>query len=129
MPDKAKIAREKVDETWKFVPEMLMFVGPEEFNVVEEMREELSHPDWLGESHGHRRLYRRGCRGPLCKKAARDYGRKYMREAQGYGERTRVTRAQKYDVLLDLYLSEYTKNIARRLAFQAAFPNEELTNA
>lgn len=124
-----KMAREKREPTWKFVPEMFMYVGPDEYAEIERIRAELSHPEWQGKIHGQRKLYRRGCRGPLCMKDARDYGRRLMRETKNYGDRTRATRAQRFDALLMAYLNAYVERAARRLTFQAGAQKGELTNA
>ena len=114
-----KIAFAPQERDWRFVPELLRFVGPEEQAVIEAIRLELSHPDWLGKVHGQRKLYARGCTGPLCKKAARDYGRKYMRTARESGSRHRRTRAQHFDPLLEMFHKAYLTSLARRIAVQA----------
>lgn len=40
---------------------------------------ELRDPDYLNREHGNIGTYTDGCRGPLCKKKSRDYGRAQYR--------------------------------------------------
>lgn len=64
---------------------------------------ELRATQFLGLDHGDRRTYKRGCRGPLCRKAMRDYGRVYQR-ARFQPEKTRDTYKQRFDEMLNLII-------------------------
>lgn len=117
-----KIDRAKREPDWRFVPELLRFVGPEEHGVIEAIRTELSDPEYRGRMHGERKVYRRGCRGPLCSKAARDYMRRYMRTAKKYDREYRTSKVAQFDDLLIIYYKAYLVNIARRALAQARPP-------
>lgn len=44
-------------------------------NLIRSIERELANPEHAGRSHGSRSTYNKGCHGPLCRKANRDYGR------------------------------------------------------
>jgi hypothetical protein len=68
-------------------------------------------------THGRRATYKRGCAGPLCKKAMRDYGRAYQR-AKLNPAQIRSSYKQRFDDLLMLVTE----------AHQAQARRGELTN-
>lgn len=44
-----------------------------------QVQAELNDPKYLGREHRDNKTYVAGCRGPLCRKASRDYGRELYR--------------------------------------------------
>lgn len=44
--------------------------------VWNEIIKELLDEEYLGRTHGNRRTYDVGCKGPICRKAARDHARR-----------------------------------------------------
>lgn len=103
------LARFKVGHGWWYIPELASFVAPEAYTTVLRMRDELSDPGWLDHRHGERTTYKKGCHGPLCKKAMRDYGREYQRKANGH-TRTRPSPMQRFDDVIAAYQKAYERN-------------------
>lgn len=65
-------------------------------------REELLDPEYFDYQHGQRNTRARGCKGPMCRKAARDYGREVQRRLNdARGER--ISAIRKFDEFLDAY--------------------------
>lgn len=55
---------------------------PGALDVLKAVQEELLDPRFNDKDHHDIRTYNRGCRGPLCKKASRDYQRdRYRKDA------------------------------------------------
>lgn len=77
------------------------FMHPSAHAVYLRVLEELQD-DRDGLTHHTRAGYKRGCRGPLCMKAMRDYGRLYQRKKFG-AAKARITHKQVHDELLDLF--------------------------
>lgn len=54
--------------------------------LPDDVRDELSDPEFINRTHGRRSTYAVGCRGPLCRKAERDEAeRKYQRKRARLG--------------------------------------------
>lgn len=100
------LSNKRVDSTWQYVAELNCFVSREGFAVVLDIRDELTAEQWLGHQHGDRNLYKKGCHGPLCRKAMRDYGRRYQRERGGHVG-VRRTKQQAFDPLVARYTVAY----------------------
>ena len=85
---------------WIWVSDLQKFMHPSAHAVYLRVLEEL-RDDREGLVHHTRAGYKRGCRGPLCMKAMRDYGRLYQRKRFAARE-VRPTHKQLHDELLDL---------------------------
>lgn len=69
-------------------------------SLIRAIEKELANPKHSHRVHGRRWTYNAGCRGPLCRKANRDYGReRHTSEAPRgpYAARDR-------DALMDAYI-------------------------
>lgn len=65
---------------------------------------ELMDPEYTGRTHGNRRTYDAGCKGPACSKASREHGRR----------RTQTAPNERYkylDPIIDFYTSIATIQI------------------
>lgn len=60
---------------------------------------ELINPAWSGRTHYNRKTYDAGCKGPMCRKAAREYSR---RRNSTIGTREQLKR----DAILDYWFPE-----------------------
>lgn len=87
-------------EGWVYVPQLGVFVMPGAHDILVAANNELLDPAWSHRKHGSRKTYVVGCRGPLCTKAQRDYGRQYQRDTRGH---TRIRRSalRQFDDLID----------------------------
>lgn len=92
------ISIERLDG-WIYLPELGVFVAPEAHDILVAVRKELLDPDWAHRTHGSRKTYVVGCRGPLCTKAQRDYGRQYQRTTRGH-TRVRMSALRAFDSLI-----------------------------
>lgn len=63
---------------------------------------ELADPDYTGRDHHDLHTYNEGCRGPLCRKRSRDYGRERYRSVKAVPaqEHHRPTVRTQWDALL-----------------------------
>jgi hypothetical protein len=84
-----------------------MYLSKAAEDVYVEVLGELVDSKYTGLSHGQRSTYKRGCHGPLCRKAMRDYGRTYQRE-KFKPAKTRDTYKQRFDEMLDLIIKAQT---------------------
>ena len=83
--------------------------------LPDDVREELSHPDYASRSHYSRSTYALGCHGPLCRKAERDRGRgRNERRAKEDGREYRPNLDVRVedDVLLDRIIAWHKKERA-----------------
>lgn len=92
------ISIERLDG-WIYLAELGVFVAPEAHDILIAVRKELLDPAWSHRTHGSRKTYVVGCRGPLCTKAQRDYGRQYQRDTRGH-TRVRVSALRAFDPLI-----------------------------
>lgn len=86
---------------WTYAGLINTYLNPDAEVVFLECLVELDDPKFQGLAHGRRATYKRGCTGPLCMKAMRDYGRRYQR-ARFKPAQTRTTHKQRFDELLTL---------------------------
>lgn len=89
---------------WVWVSALQKFIHPSAHAVYLRVLEELEDQR-EGLLHHTRAGYKRGCRGPLCMKAMRDYGRQYQRKRAGqvYQGGTRTSQQRLNDELLNLF--------------------------
>lgn len=99
---------EKPIQGWIYILELMVWVEPSALRTVNEIRAEVSDRKWLNHPHGRRTTYKKGCHGPLCRKAMRDYGRKYQRRVNGH-TRERTSPHQKFDTVIVSYQNLYNK--------------------
>jgi hypothetical protein len=67
-------------------------------------RQELLDAEYAAYQHGNRNTRQRGCDGPMCRKAARDYGRELQRRIHG-AQRERVSAVRAHDEFLDAFIA------------------------
>lgn len=65
-------------------------------------RQELLDSEYAAYQHGNRNTRQRGCNGPMCRKAARDYGRALQRRIHG-AQRERISATRRHDEFLDAF--------------------------
>lgn len=65
-------------------------------------REELLDPAYLAYQHGRRATKVLGCDGPMCRKAARDYGRAVQRRMND-AQSERISAVRKFDAFLEAF--------------------------
>lgn len=70
-----------------------------------EVQAELHDPKYIGREHHDNKTYVAGCRGPLCRKASRDYGRERYRALNGVAEDAlhKPTVRTRWDALLETF--------------------------
>lgn len=102
------LADHRVKDDWLYMHELDAWVAPECWDVITQIRDELANPQWITWQHGSRTTYKKGCHGPLCKKAYRDYGREYQRKHHGH-TRVRVSPHQKFDPIIQGYKNLYER--------------------
>lgn len=76
--------------------------------LLRQCRQELLDPEYISYQHGNRNTRLRGCNGPMCRKANRDYGRNLQRrihDAQGQ----RISAVRRHDEFLDAFIQFATE--------------------
>lgn len=87
------------------VPELGDAEWPDDhWPILQACREELLDHQWLGYEHGIRATKVLGCKGPMCMKAARDYGRELQRRINGV-QYERVSSVRQFDAFLDGFIA------------------------
>lgn len=82
-----------------YFSELDIYVLVEEFSIIFDVAQEINQIQFAGKRHGTRHLKNLGCKGPLCKKAQRDYVRTSdSSTSESYGRR----RWARYDELLEM---------------------------
>jgi hypothetical protein len=77
-------------------------------NLLVQCREEMLDPEFSRYQHGTRATRVIGCNGPMCRKAARDYGRELQRRLNGAIRENRSP-ARMYDDFLAEYVQFATE--------------------
>lgn len=65
---------------WIHIPELSLHAHPAHADIIKQVRSELSDLRFTGKEHGTRSLRVQGCKGPLCRKAQRDWAAQYRRD-------------------------------------------------
>jgi hypothetical protein len=75
---------------------------------------ELRDPKYLGRDHHDNKLYVAGCRGPLCRKASRDYGRELYRARNEVAPDAlhKPTVRTKWDALLETFPTKLEQKVS-----------------
>lgn len=74
---------------------------------------ELNDPKYLGLPHRDNKTYVAGCRGPMCRKASRDYGRERYRALNGVAADAlhKPTVRTRWDALLETFPTQLEDRI------------------
>jgi hypothetical protein len=92
------------------VDEMGVWVPASWGKLVVGIRFEIDDPEWLNHPHGLQKVYVRGCRGPLCRWAQRNYIRDWTRngiEARGGRVSQYTSHLDKYNDFIQMYAEAF----------------------
>lgn len=90
-------------------PVLEMWVLAHEYTIVLDVYQEINQYDFRGRKHGTCHLKNLGCKGPLCKKAKRDYVRRNDTSTSEAYKR----KWARYDELLELLQKWHETELAK----------------
>lgn len=80
-------------------------------DILTEIVDELSDPEYLGRIHGQYSAHSKGCGGPLCRKYNRDKVRDNYRKRHPEVQRTRAPRDPDLDEMLTRVIAAHAKQV------------------
>jgi hypothetical protein len=100
------------------IPELGIEYPDDHADIAQQARDELCDLEYLPFPHGTRATFAKGCRGPMCRKANRDYLRAWQRANYGQPEigRSRVTAVRQFDPFLEAYTRYSQDKLAQLIA-------------